>query len=61
VGPTRLYDCQKHSQPSSNTIRLAGGRLLVLICYERKVLSASSWCLVCSERKVSDDLYYHTY
>jgi hypothetical protein len=33
-------------------VRLAGGRWLVLICSERKVLLADCWWLVCCERKV---------
>jgi hypothetical protein len=32
-------------------VRLAGVKLLVLICFERKLLLTGSWWLVCSERK----------
>jgi hypothetical protein len=31
---------------------LAGDRWVVLICFERKVLLACCWWLICSERKV---------
>jgi hypothetical protein len=33
-------------------VRLAGGRWLVLVCSERKVLLAGCWWLICSERKL---------
>jgi hypothetical protein len=33
-------------------VRLVGGRWLVLVCSERKVLLAGCWWLVCSEKKV---------
>jgi hypothetical protein len=33
-------------------VRLAGGRWVVLICSEIKVLLAGCWWLVCSEGKV---------
>jgi hypothetical protein len=44
--------CQAHLQKRSRPVRLAGGWLLMLVCFERKVLLTGCWWLVCSERKV---------
>jgi hypothetical protein len=38
--------------PWTQPVRLAGGRWLILICSERKVLLAGCWWLICSEGKV---------
>jgi hypothetical protein len=41
-----------HITQDIQTVRLAGGWWLVLICSERKVLLPGCWWLVYSERKV---------
>jgi hypothetical protein len=48
IGEAMSIDVQMVHRP----VRLAGGWWLVLIYSEIKVLLASCWWLVCSERKV---------
>jgi hypothetical protein len=52
---TPSIDCTKlllNYKVRIQLVRLAGGRWLVLVCSERKVILVGCWWMVCSERKV---------